>query len=301
MNLVASVSRSSGLEKGGDDLKDNAVQEEYREFIRDKIDSAPEVWDTQNLPALPKEELERRDEVRENILILLRKLREGISAAKRSDAFAIEVYETSFFLAVVSRSHRRISPIVSQVHPELYADTPGPHSNADVAFLVSLIYHLAASYPLQTPFQQQLSIVTGQLLPPASPQHKWIKSIAASLRQSNYTRFYQLTTTSALPLSDDLSLDALSLRPQSSRASAEKALSVALDMLQAKVRERAWEILRMAYHELSTAPEGATWLARSLALEPDPETVTRWLDGQSEKGGVKRKENGGERWLTCKN
>ena len=54
MNLIASVSRSSGLERGGDEsvvlfdgpayavltvssLKDHAIQEEYRAFIQDKV------------------------------------------------------------------------------------------------------------------------------------------------------------------------------------------------------------------------------------------------------------------------
>ncbi|KAF8882027.1 hypothetical protein CPB84DRAFT_225698 [Gymnopilus junonius] len=39
MNLMASVSRSSGLEKDGDDLKNYNAQEEYRRFIQEKVDN----------------------------------------------------------------------------------------------------------------------------------------------------------------------------------------------------------------------------------------------------------------------
>ncbi|KAI5897165.1 uncharacterized protein SCHCODRAFT_02746014 [Schizophyllum commune H4-8] len=218
MNLIASVSRSSGLERGGDDLKDYAIQEEYRAFIQGKLDDAPEIWQMHGVHKLSTEEAERRAETRDNILILLRKLREGISASKRTDAFAIEVYETSLFLAVISSNHRRISPIVSQITPELYQGIERPHPNATLALTIALLYHLATSFPSQAVYQQQLASFqqgSPSLLPPDSPEYTWIKALAASLRQMNVARFSRLAKPSAIPISapDELAhaLDDLSL------------------------------------------------------------------------------------------
>ncbi|KAL1727172.1 hypothetical protein EV714DRAFT_286732 [Schizophyllum commune] len=336
MNLIASVSRSSGLERGGDDLKVYAIQEEYRAFIQGKVGIM--------FFAVPY------------IIYLLQaesnssgKLREGISASKRSDAFAIEAYETSLFLAVISGNHRRISPIVSQITPELYTEIKGPHPNAALAFTIALLYHLATSFPSQAVFQQQLALFqqgSSSLLPPDSSEYTWIRSLAASLRQMNIARFGRLATPPAIPLSfseesdelsralADLSLGERKLQnptvPRSSRALAENALHTALDMLREKVREHAWDVLRAAYKELSSTADGAPWLARSLVLDvephskdekphsedgnphskdgkPDsedayssPEDLTHWLEGQAQLGRVKRKVGVEGRWLVCK-
>ncbi|KAL1672832.1 hypothetical protein EV122DRAFT_223916 [Schizophyllum commune] len=329
MTLIASVSRSSGLERGGDDLKDYTIQEEYRAFIQGKVDALsihPRPISLTGVHNLSKEEAERRGETRDNILILLRKLREGISASKRSDAFAIEAYETSLFLAVISGNHRRISPIVSQITPELYAGTQGPHPNAALTFTIALLYHLATSFPSQAVFQQQLALFqqgSSSLLPPDSSEYTWIRSLAASLRQMNIARFSRLTAPPALPLSfseesdelsralADLSLGERKLQnPTVRRALAENALHTALDMLREKVREHAWDVLRAAYKELSSTADGAPWLARSLVLhdgKPDsedayssPEDLTHWLEGQAQLGRVKRKVGVEGRWLVCK-
>ncbi|KAL1702759.1 hypothetical protein EV121DRAFT_281628 [Schizophyllum commune] len=314
MTLIASVSRSSGLERGGDDsLKDHGIQEEY-------------------LPTFPTSDPYSSG-----------KLREGISASKRSDAFAIEAYETSLFLAVISGNHRRISPIVSQITPELYTEIKGPHPNAALAFTIALLYHLAASFPSQAVFQQQLASFqqgSSPLVPLGSPEYAWIRSLAASLRQMNVARFGRLTSPSALPLSesdklaravDDLSLGERTASattqsptavcssttvPRSSRTLAENALHAALDMLREKVREHAWDVLRAAYKELSSTADGAPWLARSLALDIEPGSVegepgskdeasgsqdlARWLERQAQLGRVKRKEGVEGRWLVCK-
>ncbi|KAL1719031.1 hypothetical protein EV715DRAFT_199923 [Schizophyllum commune] len=316
MTLIASVSRSSGLERGGDDLKDHGIQEEYRAFIQGKIDDAPEIWQTRGVHNLSKEEAERRAETRDNILILLRKLREGISASKRSDAFAIEAYETSLFLAVISGNHRRIAPIVSQITPEPYEGIEGPHPHAALAPTIALLYHLAASFPSQAIFQQQLGLFQqgpSSLLPPDSPEYTWIRSLAASLRQMNVARFSRLTAPPAIPLTKP---DELARALDDLRALAEQALHAALDMLREKVREHAWDVLRTAYKELSSTADGAPWLARSLALDIEPGSVegepgskdeasglqdlARWLEGQAQLGRVKRKEGVEGRWLVCK-
>uniref|UniRef100_D8PY39 Uncharacterized protein n=1 Tax=Schizophyllum commune (strain H4-8 / FGSC 9210) TaxID=578458 RepID=D8PY39_SCHCM len=315
MNLIASVSRSSGLERGGDEsvfffdvcrvltvssLKDYAIQEEYRAFIQGKVIHC--------MLDLPISDFDPSG-----------KLREGISASKRTDAFAIEVYETSLFLAVISSNHRRISPIVSQITPELYQGIERPHPNATLALTIALLYHLATSFPSQAVYQQQLASFqqgSPSLLPPDSPEYTWIKALAASLRQMNVARFSRLAkppTATAQSLTTTPQGPAATARnptiPRSSRALAENALHAALGMLRERVCDHAWSVLRAAYKELSSTADGAPWLARSLALGGGPdsndgesgsEELTRWLEEQEQLGRVKRKEGLEGRWLVCK-
>ncbi|KAJ2984610.1 hypothetical protein NUW54_g10448 [Trametes sanguinea] len=94
MELIASVSRSSGLERDGDALRDLKTQEEYREFIQSKVD---EYWKTYPLegrrpgPVNGNPGLEQhKKEMEGNLLILFRKLREGLMSIQRRDAFARE-------------------------------------------------------------------------------------------------------------------------------------------------------------------------------------------------------------------
>lgn len=78
MELLASVSRSGGDGAEGDALKDYATQERFRRYIDEKIHEyhkdASDA-DTGNL---------------QNVVRLFRKLREGVVASGRLDAFAIE-------------------------------------------------------------------------------------------------------------------------------------------------------------------------------------------------------------------
>ncbi|KAI0036576.1 hypothetical protein K488DRAFT_82015 [Vararia minispora EC-137] len=86
--LIASVSRSGGIDKDGDALKDPRIQEGYQDFIKSKLD---EYWiqyppdRSSNMDASDKAKLEKEG----NLLIQVRKLREGIYAARRRDAFSV--------------------------------------------------------------------------------------------------------------------------------------------------------------------------------------------------------------------
>ncbi|PSR71996.1 hypothetical protein PHLCEN_2v12206 [Hermanssonia centrifuga] len=73
MELIASVSRSSGLEKDGDALRNFKLQEKYREFIQEKVSFGLHVNHSWTL-----------------FMIFSGKLREGILSTKRNDAFALE-------------------------------------------------------------------------------------------------------------------------------------------------------------------------------------------------------------------
>ncbi|EJF63242.1 hypothetical protein DICSQDRAFT_145501 [Dichomitus squalens LYAD-421 SS1] len=123
MELIASVSRSSGLEKDGDALRDARVQEEYRTFIQGKLDDYWKRYPLSSYADLGSEDADAarsRKENQENLLILLRKLREGLLSIKRKDAFALEVYETSLYLAVLFKSPVQTTSALSHIFPDLY-------------------------------------------------------------------------------------------------------------------------------------------------------------------------------------
>ncbi|PIL22744.1 transporter [Ganoderma sinense ZZ0214-1] len=122
MELIASVSRSSGLEKDGDALRDPKIQQEYRTFIQGKVD---EYWKRYPLSLDDSRDetvaaARNRKENEENLLILFRKLREGLLSTNRRDAFALEVYETSLYLSVLFKSPVQTTSALSHLFPDLY-------------------------------------------------------------------------------------------------------------------------------------------------------------------------------------
>ncbi|KAI0655385.1 hypothetical protein C8Q70DRAFT_923777 [Cubamyces menziesii] len=185
MELIASVSRSSGLEKDGDALRDLKVQEEYRAFIQTKATSVPS-------PGGQNSEAERhRKETEENLLILFRKLREGLMSTQRRDAFALEVYETSLHLSVLFNSPVQTTSTLSHLFPSFYTSylqgsilssttsslsnatttpprhtgsshaAPQPHTHslppsARPSTVILLLHHLVSSYPSQLTFHTHL-------------------------------------------------------------------------------------------------------------------------------------------------
>ncbi|CCO32717.1 hypothetical protein BN14_06780 [Rhizoctonia solani AG-1 IB] len=84
LEWLPSVSRSSGLEPNGDALRSFETQQEYWEFITEKIMNL-------ELPGryVPKSPSERQEK-ESNAMILLRKLREGFVATDRRDDFAVQ-------------------------------------------------------------------------------------------------------------------------------------------------------------------------------------------------------------------
>ncbi|KAG8702107.1 hypothetical protein FRC08_003685, partial [Ceratobasidium sp. 394] len=82
--LLPSVSRSSGLEPNGDALRSFETQEEYWKYIIEKI------LDLELPNREPSKDMADRQEKEANVMILLRKLREGFVATNRRDDFAIQ-------------------------------------------------------------------------------------------------------------------------------------------------------------------------------------------------------------------
>ncbi|KAJ6504603.1 hypothetical protein C8R47DRAFT_1102894 [Mycena vitilis] len=304
MEHIASVSRSSGLEKDGDALKNPDVQNEYRQFIQSKLD---DIW--ANYPQHPTEsetETRRRIDAQENVLILFRKLREGIISSKRVDQFALEVYETSLYLAVIFDSPRHISPVIPALMSYFHLPSTGPHSNCVITVLVSLLHHLVAAYPSQREFHAYIASVPKPFFQDGSAARTWITSLAGCIRARNYAQNDILLRRSALPDDAGISSSALS---ESKQDLPRKALYHLVESLRHKTREMAWTVMRSAYRELSCQVDPLLntrgWLERSLVLRSDIPLgcnmdLDEWLDQQSGLGHVRRKDGVDGRWIVCK-
>ncbi|KAJ7643863.1 hypothetical protein FB45DRAFT_896301 [Roridomyces roridus] len=293
MEHIASVSRSSGLEKDGDALLDFKVQEEYRSFIQGKLN---DLW-TKHPRRTSETENDARQRVdsQENILILFRKLREGIISSKRVDEFSTEVYETSLCLVVLFDSPRQISSIVPAHLAYIGHPSAKPLSQQSVqTVLVSLLQQLVAAYPSQREFHLSLDSAPKAFFPDGDPVRSWVKSVAACIRTRNYARLSHLTQGSVLPIEQSLVSDSHKDLPR-------EALYHLVDSLRRKTRDMAWTVIRFAYRELSCGgpePDTRNWLQRSLGLQDV--SLDGWLEQESGLGHVRRKEEVEGRWILCK-
>ncbi|KAJ7867992.1 hypothetical protein B0H13DRAFT_2064903 [Mycena leptocephala] len=304
MEHIASVSRSSGLEKDGDALKDFEVQDEYREYIQGKLN---EIWEKYPRPPTESEkEGRQRVDSQENVLILFRKLREGIISSKRIGQFALEVYETSLYLAVVFDSPRHISPVIPALMSYFQLPSTEPHRNCVQTVLVCLLHHLVAGYPSQREFRAHLTSVPKAFFPDGSAERVWITSVAGCIRARNYAKINKLTQVYSLPV-DDTTLS-FALRESNPELPC-KALYHLVDSLRNKTREMAWTVMRTAYRELSCQVDSQLntrgWLERSLGLVAGilgecSIDLNEWLDRESGLGHIRRKDGVEGRWIVCK-
>ncbi|KAJ6584076.1 hypothetical protein DFH09DRAFT_1359990 [Mycena vulgaris] len=234
MEHIASVSRSSGLEKDGDALRNFDVQDEYREFIQGKLN---DMWERHTRhPAEIEAEARQRIDAQENVLILFRKLREGIISSKRVGQFTLEVYETSLYLAVIFDSPRHISPVIPALLTYFQLPSTEPHTNSVETILICLLHHLVAAYPSQREFHSHLASVPQAVLPDGSAARVWITSLAGCIRARNYTKIDKMTQLSALPVDGQGKsavdqMAALSLSPVSNRDLPRKPLYHLVDYL----------------------------------------------------------------------
>ncbi|KAF8158061.1 hypothetical protein B0H34DRAFT_655909 [Crassisporium funariophilum] len=316
MNLMASVSRSSGLEKDGDDLKNYKIQEEYRNFIQEKLDTVF----ARHTERVHETEAEKRQRIdaQENLLILFRKLREGIYSSGRNDEFAMEAYETSLYLSVIFESPKQTASIIPHLLTLTHTSTSSSSapSPSKYSVLVSLLHHLATSYPSQSTYNQQLDSLPSTLLPRRSIAAVWLASLAKSLRTRNYASFEALSRKkSVLEVVQESHADksvSETSEPtgtgtqQSNLAS--RALSCLIASLRRKSGDTAWVIIRSAYREIAcdqAAKETRNWLTRSLSLdsvvaEELSLKVDDWLEQKASLGHVRRKEGVEGRWIICK-
>ncbi|KAF8582859.1 hypothetical protein K439DRAFT_123952 [Ramaria rubella] len=94
-------------------LKDPKTQKDFRSFIEEKL---RRYW-LEYPPAshLINKANDPQRNAQSNIMILLRKLREGLVASRRVDRFGLDVYEVSLYLSVLFRTPAQTTSIVTRL------------------------------------------------------------------------------------------------------------------------------------------------------------------------------------------
>ncbi|EJC98834.1 uncharacterized protein FOMMEDRAFT_161009 [Fomitiporia mediterranea MF3/22] len=308
LDFVPSISRSGGDSGQGDTLKDKAVQQKYWAMIQEKLAAH---WD--EFPSR-SDRTQLQIEKESNILLLLRKLREGVLASQRTDEFALEVYELSFYLAIIFESVVQASSSLSHL-PELYcalrpesasaSQVSSISNGAEALAVVSLIFHLCEAYPSQLTYYRQERLLARFLLQKGSNSDalKWTLSVRASINCKNFTKFEHLTRQSRL---NSLIENIAYLSGQEAREKrhlVQTALCSVVERLRRKLRAAVWTILRSAYREftIGTETDTSTWLLRSLCLESvgdgRNENIEEWMERNSKDGLVVKKEGFRGRWM----
>ncbi|EKM79242.1 hypothetical protein AGABI1DRAFT_128401 [Agaricus bisporus var. burnettii JB137-S8] len=297
MEFMPWISRSSGLEKSGDSLKDHKIQEEYRVFLEDKVKKVMNlrVDIHRETPNQKKHRLEEQ----ENLLILFRKLREGISSSARIDAFTMEVYETSLYLSVIFASHHHttiiIPTLLNDLYPKVINDklsssqsaTETQHRHSSISHIISLLHLLISKYPSQNFYHQQ------------SPSNKhvsqstliWFQKLTLNLRRGNYHQIGLLTRHECI----SRLLDDEGWKPNSLGG---RAVMISIDTLREKARESMWNVIRSAYRELWSADR--QWFCRCLCLDEGDSSFDEWLLGLKTSSQIIPKEGSENRWIVMK-
>ncbi|BGP16907.1 hypothetical protein JCM10213_007351 [Rhodosporidiobolus nylandii] len=137
------LSPSRGLQGGEEDevsLRNPDVQARFRRHIDEKLRR----WAAAHPPAstTAPEQRKRRDEELSIILLDLRKLREGITSIRRTDAFACEVYQASALLSLFASNTPQLSSslphLVLHLHAQQYSPPPPAASQPDEALASNL-------------------------------------------------------------------------------------------------------------------------------------------------------------------
>ncbi|KAI0087046.1 hypothetical protein BDY19DRAFT_894022 [Irpex rosettiformis] len=319
MELIPSVSRSSGLDKDGDALRNHKVQEEYRDFIHTKLNS---YWERFPYGGTAQD-TKQRDEVQGNILILFRKLREGLLSAKRTDSFALEVYETSLYLSIIFNSPVQTTSIIPHLLPAMYQALP--NSTPVITILLSSLHFLASGYPSQSRYFDHLHSLPTFFFLESHPAASWLRDLSWTLRSHTYSNLEKLTTREAcahiLEIPEHTKGNDGELPPQKYSYPVNlvlEALCTLVDTLREKARETNWLVLRTAYREVSLPKPCDTdpaptrdWLCRSLTLcsvsrVSSPKTVDdvalldTWIESRRAQGDVRPKEGVEGRWIVVK-
>jgi hypothetical protein len=220
-----------------------------------------------------------------------------------ADARPLSVYETSFYLSVIFNSAKQIAAAMSHLVPDAYQTLTCPKPLCRPTVVLSLLYHLVASYPSQASYHRHMRTIPPSLLPRQSGAYSWIQTLASALRTRNYSRFSQLYKKQSMTAIFEGSVTG---GDGSNTQLVKIAILAILDDLRSKARDTSWAVLRTAYRELdSSAETTSTWLTASLSLQPllvtDDRTWTpeSWLDEQSTVGHTRQKEGFPGKWIIC--
>lgn len=267
LEWLPSVSRSSGLEPNGDALRSFETQQEYWDFIVEKILNL-------EVPGRVTLKASERQEKESNAMILLRKLREGFVATDRKDDFAIQVVEKSTYLSLLYNSPVNIassfSYLLDAYSTSVTSESPTPAFNQPAIGLLHFLHTLIDEFPSQRASHRlilQSRSTTQTCLARDCPERSIACEIASALGRNNWWALEKLTSPAAV-LNERLKNEPWVIPPDSDNCNEvflklpQRALVHLLQLLRVKVRSCAWPVLRSAYREVVRAP----WLEQSLFL-----------------------------------
>lgn len=260
---IASVSRSGGDDGEGDSLKNYDTQEKYKAWIDQKV-----LTYEGNQDELPPE---KRQGIQEDLLRLLRKLREGVMASGREDSFATDVYEMSLFLAAAYGKTDQVTAVATHLLP-----TETIHSAAsptwkrppprEFVILLILLHHIVIGLRSSASLRWVVLAISSPLLTSKVCRNNldWLKNIILSLRAHNYQSFWKIASE------DHIATVARASSPSGTPSQRElAAIHGELHKIRQYVQGTAWCVIRIAYRE-----ESEKWLSNTLRLGP---LASTWL------------------------
>ncbi|KAK4051368.1 hypothetical protein OIV83_002852 [Microbotryomycetes sp. JL201] len=314
-----SITAQGGLRRARDDigrkpeqldmllspLLNPQVQEQFRHHIQTKLDKVEKQWPTQLL----EPPSDKRKQELGIVLLDFRKLREGLTAARRQDTFAVEVYESSALCAIKAENWQQLASclphLVHVLHP-LQATHERAYIKQDMSDVSSLTQSLASvqidSSSRQPDRDRQLYFVSLYLLNiilhdplpfPAyhdarqalshvldGPAHqslhfKLVDYVYQALLELNYVRISRL-----LKLSDNQVADEWDQRDDSELPQPDEYQSRLLMSCLLTIRSHVVKVLSKAYKMKNDFAADSNWLERSLVLSgtTDAKDKQDWLN-----------------------
>ncbi|WWC68517.1 uncharacterized protein I206_102446 [Kwoniella pini CBS 10737] len=292
--LIQSVSRSGGDGAEGDALKSWDTQERYRSFINRKIDKHYSTFGTlRHTP--PLKDSKNEWESLSSIVLLFRKLREGVVASGRIDDFAIEVFESSAQFSILANNKPQLISSLSGLIPGLYqtmADRKGKNKAQNIDMIQGVenltirenenrkneFTSLYLLYQLTILGEKEFWSIYFQLT--QSPR-KYLKR-PFDHTSTSYSQDSQNEVEKPFITTEEINLSVLIARSISFHSfdpircfklvkQATTYERVILSWGEDKIRERAWEVMRKAYMS-----NGIKWAERFLGVKEDE--MDEWVE-----------------------
>ncbi|KAK4690073.1 hypothetical protein P7C73_g28, partial [Tremellales sp. Uapishka_1] len=262
MEMLASVSRSGGDGKEGDALKDPETQVEFRRYIDERIEKHYQAFPTPRDCPPPRGATDELESLG-SIVLLFRKVREGVVASHRHDAFAIEAFESSARMSILAGTRPQLLSALSGLVPGLYGDNrKGKRKATDVSAAMADLSIDSSSETLHT----SLLLLYHLVMSPRST----FNSLYLQLATPSPPYAHVLRAVRALAAETFDALAYFALLNDSSLSPYERII---LSWAEGDVREQSWERIKKAYMQI-----GFEWASKLLGMgsKGDEETI-QWL------------------------
>ncbi|PWN22438.1 hypothetical protein BCV69DRAFT_297729 [Microstroma glucosiphilum] len=304
MSLIASPSRgiqsahSTSLGASSEqDLTNHQTQENFRGYVSRRIAAHCQRFPTLTLAEIARKiavpgdaaeeaDAKRREEIDmarvslEEILLLVRKLREGVMASHRMDAATIEVYQLSLFLSVHTLNSGQLSSTINRLVLDLFPNIPckssttstwpgnvfadftsTPEGSKEDAFVAQL-RHFAEDTPATRAHHASLLLLSHTCLGSGGKSGMGGFGSAGGLQDNFFTLKHKVLAALGLSLEDtpnadivfaeqaDRALrtgDVLLFRKLLSHRRASVWQKLLLEQAVPKMRAQAWTQLKKAY------------------------------------------------------